>query len=214
MPEIEHVRKAFRDWEDRGSPEKGAAAVAMVLRRGADGLEALFIERATREGDPWSGQMAFPGGRWEETDSDLVETAQRETLEELSVDLSASQCIGYLGDLRGMSRRTMAISGYIFDWDGPAPDLRPNVEVAAALWLPLRALRDPRRAVNYRVPYSPGQDFTGILVDGPHGEVDESRPGGPRVIWGLTHRFLREFHGALDLEFPVRPRRVPTVGDV
>src|ERR1700682_285931 len=39
------------------------AAVAAVLRAGTTGPEILFIERAKREGDPWSGHMAFPGGR-------------------------------------------------------------------------------------------------------------------------------------------------------
>ena len=38
------------------------AAVAIVLRQGDPGLEFLLIKRAEREGDPWSGQVALPGG--------------------------------------------------------------------------------------------------------------------------------------------------------
>jgi demethylspheroidene O-methyltransferase len=37
--------------------------VAAVFRDGERGSELLFIERARREGDPWSGHMALPGGR-------------------------------------------------------------------------------------------------------------------------------------------------------
>ena len=49
-----------RDLEDVGDGTR-EAAVAAILRPG-DHTEALFILRASREGDPWSGQMAFPGG--------------------------------------------------------------------------------------------------------------------------------------------------------
>ncbi|HKK07465.1 MAG TPA: hypothetical protein VKA44_01120, partial [Gemmatimonadota bacterium] len=64
-------------------PEGGAevrAAVVLLVRAGpasealAD-LEALFVQRAETEGDPWSGHMALPGGRSAPADEDLAETA-------------------------------------------------------------------------------------------------------------------------------------------
>ena len=70
------------------------AAVAIALRDGDDGLEALFIHRAVRVGDTWSGQIAFPGGRREPGDADLLATAIRETLEEIGVDLSGAERLG------------------------------------------------------------------------------------------------------------------------
>ena len=62
--------------------EAGArAAVAVVLRDGAGGgVEVLLIERAHKAGDPWSGHMAFPGGRQDPTDLSARHTAERETL--------------------------------------------------------------------------------------------------------------------------------------
>ena len=45
------------------STQGPSAAVAAVMREGDLGVEMLFIERARKVGDPWSGQMAFPGGR-------------------------------------------------------------------------------------------------------------------------------------------------------
>ena len=56
------------------------AAMALIFSGDPEDPELLFIERAKREGDPWSGQMAFPGGRVEESDRSVRETAQREVL--------------------------------------------------------------------------------------------------------------------------------------
>ena len=42
------------------------AAVSIILRMNAGSIEILFILRALREGDPWSGQVAFPGGHFEQ----------------------------------------------------------------------------------------------------------------------------------------------------
>ena len=75
-----------RDLEDVGDGTR-EAAVAAILRPG-DHTEALFILRASREGDPWSGQMAFPGGHKDPEDISIRHTAERETWEEIGLDLS------------------------------------------------------------------------------------------------------------------------------
>ena len=54
------------------------AAVAMVVAPDGDDLAALLIERAKHPLDPWSGHMAFPGGRHDATDPSLERTAIRE----------------------------------------------------------------------------------------------------------------------------------------
>jgi 8-oxo-dGTP pyrophosphatase MutT (NUDIX family) len=64
------------------------AAVALVLRTTPAGvIELLFIKRAERHDDPWSGQIALPGGRYDPDDESLEATAVRETFEEVSIDL-------------------------------------------------------------------------------------------------------------------------------
>src|ERR1035437_8323829 len=64
------------------------AAVALILRETVDGeVELLFIKRAARGDDPWSGQIALPGGRHQASDQSLEDTAVRETLEEVGLEL-------------------------------------------------------------------------------------------------------------------------------
>ncbi|HEV8382740.1 MAG TPA: CoA pyrophosphatase, partial [Gemmatimonadales bacterium] len=101
MATLQDARIKLRDYQPTEIPfESGmiAAAVAVILHESDDGLEALFIHRAVRVGDTWSGQIAFPGGRREPSDHDLLATAIRETLEEVGVDLSRAERLGVLDD--------------------------------------------------------------------------------------------------------------------
>ena len=59
--------------------------LAAILREGPESAEVLFIRRSEQPGDPWSGHMAFPGGRQAPTDRELLDTARRETLEEIGL---------------------------------------------------------------------------------------------------------------------------------
>jgi len=62
-----------------------------VLREASPrGSELLFIERASKEGDPWSGHMAFPGGRAEPLDPNLRSTAERETFDMFGIDFAGN----------------------------------------------------------------------------------------------------------------------------
>lgn len=119
------------------------AAVALIFRLGADdGLELLLIKRAEYPGDPWSGQVAFPGGREEAGDASLGQTAVRETREETGIDLERDGMIlGILDDLRPRAVRLPAIVVRpfvaILDRD---QRLELSSEVALAFWVPFGAL--------------------------------------------------------------------------
>ena len=81
-----------------------AASVALVLRERDGDIEALFIRRAEHDGDPWSGDLAFPGGRIDPEDVDARAAAERETLEELALDISGASGARRQGG-RGGGRR-------------------------------------------------------------------------------------------------------------
>ncbi|HVS13960.1 MAG TPA: CoA pyrophosphatase [Thermoanaerobaculia bacterium] len=194
---IDRLRVALRHSE--GSPGLAAApaaAVAAVLRDdGPDSAQLLLIERATRAGDPWSGQIALPGGRRERGDRDAADTAERETLEELALDLAGAERLGRLADQSPSQAVGVPTVSALVYWIGDAePTLRPNQEVRDALWVPLRELVLPERYRDYRYPALPERRFPAVALD--------SRE---RVVWGLTLRFLEDLFQRLDHRFPVRP---------
>jgi 8-oxo-dGTP pyrophosphatase MutT (NUDIX family) len=158
------------------------AAVAAVLREGREGAEVLLIRRAEREGDPWSGHMAFPGGRHDPRDVDLRATAVRETREEIGLDLDAdARLLGRLADLPAIARgrRTgLVIAPFVFALEREAPFTFDAREVAEALWAPLAPLARGEGAgmLDY--------ELEGYMVKLPMWNVQG------RVVWGLTHRML------------------------
>ena len=157
------------------------AAVALILRSTPRGPEVLFIRRAEHPQDPWSGQLAFPGGRREPSDADLLETAVRETSEEVSLDLSASaRLLGRLDELpvtvRG-KRTGMTVAPFVFELTREV-ELAYNYEVSEVVWTPLEPLYRGQRATKFRY------ELDGEHVDMPAHDIDG------RIVWGLTHRML------------------------
>lgn len=162
--------------------ESGArphSAVAVILRSTPDGPAVLFIERAPNEHDLWSGQIGFPGGRMEQGDNGPRQTAERETMEELGVDLSVAKYFGRLNDLvpGGLS---MVVSCFVYGVEQP-PALHPDPEeVARAFWLPLGELDNPERRTHVDLY------LRGRVRRFPAVSLGTSQP-----LWGITYRLLR-----------------------
>jgi 8-oxo-dGTP pyrophosphatase MutT (NUDIX family) len=164
------------------------AAVALILRDGPSGIELLFIRRAEHPQDPWSGQMAFPGGRAEPGETDVVATAMRETLEEVGIDLRREAALlGALDEVRAMARLRpvdLAISPFVFRLRGdPMPE--PGPEVTSVHWIPLASLL----AASARSTFEYAHE--GATLQFPCLRLDEL------VIWGLTYRMFISFGGRL-----------------
>ena len=70
------------------------AAVCMILKSDAskNQIAVLLVQRKISESDPWSGHMAFPGGKYEEEDGNLLNTATREVMEECGIVLENANC--------------------------------------------------------------------------------------------------------------------------
>ncbi|MDY6865753.1 MAG: NUDIX domain-containing protein, partial [Halobacteriota archaeon] len=67
--------------------DRKEAAVALILKECEEDISIIFIKRSEDERDPWSGHMAFPGGRKDEEDESIIDTVMRETFEETGIDL-------------------------------------------------------------------------------------------------------------------------------
>ncbi len=166
------------------------ASVAMVLRPAGAHAEVLLIQRAHCEGDPWSGQMAFPGGIVEAGDRDARAAAVRETEEEIGLQLRERDYLGRIDDMQGRHRGhpvgiVVAAFAYAVN-ERFVP--KPNYEVRDILWVPLHTFLDRRRRVEVRHPASPNERFPGIRVS----------DNTDQVVWGLTRRFLYAFFQILD----------------
>ncbi len=199
MPKVQRIRERLSVFEpDRvGEEPRSRAAVAVVLRESRDGPEILFIERATRSGDPWSGHMAFPGGRLEAGDETPRAAAERETFEEVGLSLDGAEYIGGLGDLQGQRRfgqNQLVVSAHVFLIEEVGPVSLQASEVRSSIWFPLRGILDEQRHVAYRSHETGKMEFPGVLV----GEPER------HVVWGLTYRFLEVFMGAIDHPLPDR----------
>ena len=82
-----------------------------------------------------AGEIAFPGGKWYEKDQDLLETAIRETKEELCLDVSKEQVVGQLDSVITLNSKYKIIP-FIAILDN-IPSLKANSEVESILHIPL-----------------------------------------------------------------------------
>jgi 8-oxo-dGTP pyrophosphatase MutT (NUDIX family) len=153
------------------------AAVAAVLREGESGAEFLFIHRAEDPRDPWSGHMAFPGGRVDANDSGPLAAALRETREEIGFDLAqGARQIGRLSDVAAVGRgrpMNMVITPFVFASE-TVPHLVPNHEVAEIVWVPAGFLSDHRNRESMEYQRA------GLSLELPCYRYQE------HLIWGLT----------------------------
>jgi 8-oxo-dGTP pyrophosphatase MutT (NUDIX family) len=166
------------------------AAVALVLAPShdqSDELSLLLVRRSEREGDPWSGHMALPGGHAHPGDEDLLQTARRETLEEVGIDLSDAELLGRLDDVGVMRSSEIVVRPFVF-WMSAQRAVTLSDEIAEVLWVPLNALAGDALRSTREVLI---RDAT-LRV--PAYVIDE------RVVWGMTfnllERFLSELRGA------------------
>ena len=158
------------------------AAVALIFTPGLEGLELCMIRRSEHPQDPWSGHMAFPGGRRDPEDVSSLATALRETEEEVGVVLPPESFLGPLSPLRvpyRVSNKAMVIEPFVFCLEERLK-LVPNEEVAGVYFFSLSSLLRGEGRGEFHLPHR-GED---LLLDC----IDQQ---GVR-IWGLSLRMLDE----------------------
>lgn len=152
-----------------------------MLRR-LDEPEVLLIKRAEHPRDPWSGHMAFPGGRQDPADPDSVATAIREVREEVGLDLAThGRLLGTLDDVeaRWRARRIdLVIVPHVFVLEREVTLSPDPAEVDSVHWAPLGPMLRGETRTSHRYRHE-GQE-----LQFPAWQV------GEHVVWGLTHRML------------------------
>ncbi len=152
------------------------AAVSIILRN-RESPSVLLIKRAERAGDPWSGQIAFPGGKMQPGDKTAKDTAVRETMEEVGLDLEkAGEFLGY-ADTTATHTGTIDVVPTVFVLK-KGVEVRPNEEVASYRWVNLKDFLGPDGKSTYKFSYD------GRNIEMPSYLVQDY------VVWGLTHRIL------------------------
>ena len=169
------------------------ASVALILRSTGPSFELLFIEWATHPNDPWSGHIAFPGGRLETADPCIQTTAERETQEEIGIALDRDACLGRLDDLSGVVG-SVHVAGFVYTLD-LVPSVKLNAEVVHAFWVPITTLTDPRRRTLHQFGMETGQRaFPALNIFGT----------GHPLLWGLTYRFVAQLVGLIGDDLPLQ----------
>lgn len=178
-------RLVERRVEPAGPPPFDEAAVderaaVILLLRPREELEALFVRRAEREGDPWSGHVGLPGGHREPGDPDLVGTALRELAEETGLELEPDDVLGRLDDVHPRSQRlpSIAVTPFV-GWHRGGDEVRPGPEITAHRWIGLPELADPEsRSVR---TFRRGRSFRAF----------PAVASGEEEIWGLTYLIVK-----------------------
>lgn len=114
------------------------AAVALIWNSN----EFLLIKRADQEGDPWSGQMALPGGHREPGES-CMDTVLRETMEETGLSISVKKSLGIYYTLNGH------VSVAAFECTSDSRDVSPDSEVAKFFWVSQNSLTHENESYKY-----------------------------------------------------------------
>ena len=196
MPTLTEIRRALERHEAHLRPfvpVRDHAAVAMILAGPPDALSLCFIRRAEREGDPWSGHYAFPGGRAHRDDPSPQAVAERETDEEVGLALEPGHLLGPLSEMPvklGGVDTGMVLSPFVYYLGERHAPLAPNGEVAAAYWVPLAHLWDADHTTHLEL------ERNGTRMLYPAIRYRDY------VIWGLTFRVLTLFSDVLAAPLP------------
>lgn len=156
------------------------AAVVVMLNYRCGKPEVLLVERAKSSKDPWSGQMALPGGKRDPKDKGILQTAVRETLEETNIDLTKEHTfLGALENARSSGELSLTVTPLVALVKGE-PCIKTSKELTGHLWIRLSELGSRRGTVK-----SPSGVVPGYMLD-------------EGVVWGLTYGILEQLFRVLE----------------
>jgi len=181
---VSKVSKVLRAvWDEQGAN----ASVAVILRLDGGKLRVLFVRRVRNSRDPWSGQMALPGGKREAKDRSLKETVIRETLEETNINLLENcRFLGVMSVFQSKPRpETKVLPFVVLVEDKQLIRLNEN-ELEEYFWVSVEELVRNRTKARFGFAESPAF----VL--------------GNMIIWGLTFRIIERLVYLLETRMTLR----------
>lgn len=171
----QHIPEARAEWDAR------PAAVLIPLYR-EDSAWRLLFTRRTEEVESHQGQVSFPGGLVEDTDTDVEDAALREAWEEIGLQPEEVEILGKLAPMFTVTQfRITPVVGLI-QW--PFELRLQRTEVARAFGVPIEWLSEAANLeTEYRKP----------MIPGPEIPVYHFKPYDGEVIWGATARITLDF---------------------
>jgi 8-oxo-dGTP pyrophosphatase MutT (NUDIX family) len=150
------------------------AAVVVLLRATNQDFQVLFVKRAEKSTDPWSGQTALPGGKGDQEDRNLKETAVRETLEEISVNLlEGCRFLGAMEPVRSTQKSEMQILPFVVLLEREQA-IKLNEELTEYFWTSLKELAKHKGTVKFSFG-----EYPAYIIE-------------KHNIWGLTYKILHK----------------------
>ena len=160
------------------------SSVLILLFKDADVIKTVFILRQTYDG-VHSGQVSFPGGRLEENDESLIETALRESNEEVNIDPEKVHIIGTLTEMYIPPSNYLVLP--IVGYQPSRPDFLPEKsEVAEIIEADLAFLFDNKLVKETML------DIRGYKIQAPYFDVDG------HIVWGATAMILNELKEVIE----------------
>lgn len=187
LPGIDaHLRMAHAvrkvDTAPDPATKKDAAVLVTFFEKKPQDWHILFIRRTGKlEKDKHAGQIAFPGGKKDPSDRDLVYTALREAEEEIALDLTAIDVLGALTPLYIPVSRFLVHPFVAYARHVP-PLVRQEREIEEILEFSWTQIKDPQSRQEARVRLGPD-----IVLN----HVPAFQIGG-ETIWGATAMIMNE----------------------
>ena len=150
------------------------AAVVALLKEVDQEFQVLFVNRAEKSTDPWSGQTALPGGKRNCEDQDMKETVVREIMEETGINLlDGCRFLGVLEPLRSTQKPEMQILPFVVLQE-KKQIIKLNEELTGYFWTPLKELVKHEGTIKYNF-----EEYPAYILE-------------KRIVWGLTYRIMQK----------------------
>lgn len=160
------------------------ASVAVILHIVDTETSILLIKRTENPSDSYSGHVAFPGGKINSEDKSPVDTAVRETFEEVGIDLNYyGTYLGRLDDIKPLNPDgpKFIVTPFVFILNEAIKPTINDIEVEDSMWVSLGHLSDQK---NSRVR---------IKQRGDRVIEDYVYSYEKYIIWGMTGKIINSF---------------------